>query len=129
MSLAALIAETHVEQRVLLNAAVGAGLITNDQMVAYREIDCSENLKKASTHALSTPEYMSQTGNDSAYWVAENRTAKIAARRLLLPVGYVQQVLEAVSSEEISIGKAAEMLMTDEETFLKRFGNLIPQAA
>ena len=128
-TLAKLIAEIHVEQRMLLNAAFGAGLITADQVEAYRALDCSDALRSVSEHALSTPEYLSQPGNESAKWIAENRTAKVGARRLLLPVGYVKQVLEAVTCEEISIGKAAEMLMTDEQTFLQRFGDLVPQAA
>jgi Zn-dependent peptidase ImmA (M78 family) len=127
--LAALIAGIHVEQNMLLNAAVGTGLITADQAEYYKSIDCSDALREASSHALSTPEFLSQTGNESANWVADKRWAKIGAHRLLLPVGYVDRVLEAVRNEEISIGKAAEMLMTDEETFIDRFGDLVPLAA
>jgi Zn-dependent peptidase ImmA (M78 family) len=127
--LARLIADTQVEQRMLINAAFGAGLVTGDQAEAYRKIDCVDDVRTASSHALSTPEFLSQTGSGSAKWLAENRTAKVGPRRLVLPVGYVEQVVKATASEDISIGKAAEMLMTDEHTFLKRFGDLIPQAA
>ncbi len=127
--LAFLMAEIHVEQRMLIEAACEAGLIDMEQADAYRQVDCADELKAVSTHALSTPEFISQSGCGDAKWLAENRTGKIGSRRILLPVGYVDQVLESVKSEDISIGKAAEMLMTDENTFLKRFGDLLPQAA
>ena len=38
---------------------------------------------------------------------------------------YVAKVIEAVRNDDISYGKAAEMLMIDKETFAERFGDLV----
>ena len=45
-------------------------------------------------------------------------------RKLLLPVPYVKAVLEAVKAYSISVSRAAELLMIDENTFSSRFSDV-----
>jgi hypothetical protein len=72
-------------------------------------------------HALSTAEYFQKTGLEKARPFAGKRTTTIPSRKLMLPVGYITRVLDAVSNEQISPSKAAEMLMIDEDSFRERF--------
>jgi hypothetical protein len=127
--LAQLIAETHVEQRVIINAAYGSGLIAQDLVERYSACDCSSTLRTISPHTLTTREFMQSVAAESPKWIAGNRTTSLGTRRLRLPAGYVQQVIEATNSGEISVGKAAELLMMDRYTFAERFGDSLVEPA
>jgi Zn-dependent peptidase ImmA (M78 family) len=125
-NLALLMSRTHVEQRTVLNAALEAGLINEEQCAAYKEIYIGDTLKAYSDHALTTKEFIEKIGPEAAgHWIAAKRHTTIPSRTLRLPVPYVAKVLEAVRNDDISYGKAAEMLMIDKETFFERFGVLV----
>ena len=127
--IAELMAHTHVEQATLLGAAFQGGFISASQRSRYLDLDCAEALKAISKHALSTREYLDQEegGPESRNWIAANRTTTVGQRRLLLPVGYVKQVIDTLMSGDISRGKAAEFLMIDRYTFEERFGGQIAE--
>ncbi len=127
--LAQLVAETHVEQRMLMRAAYGNGLITDDLRERYYAYDCAPVLRRISPHTLSTREYMQSLAAETPKWIARNRTTSLGTRRLRLPAGYVKQVIDATNAGEISVGKAAEMCMMDRYTFAERFGDSITQPA
>ena len=52
-SLAKLVADTHVEQRTVANAATEAGLITQESSEELKRFDISQELRELSQHALS----------------------------------------------------------------------------
>lgn len=125
--LAELVAKTHVEQGTILRAAYSAGLIPADLKERYGTYSCGPLLRKLSPHALSTREYLQSLAEEAPKWIARNRTTSLGARRLRLPAGYVNQVIEAVNAGEISVGKAAEMCMMDRYTFADRFRDAITE--
>lgn len=125
--LAQLVAETHVEQRVVVRAAYKNGLITNDLWDRYYAYDCAPILRSISSHTLTTREYMQSVAADMPKWIARNRTTSLGTRRLRLPAGYVKQIIDAANAGEISFGKAAEMCMMDRYTFSERFGDSITE--
>ena len=119
--LAMLVARSHVEQNVVLSAALAAELIEMDRYELYSGMKIGELLKGISEHALSTSDYLKQVAATSPLWVSENRTANLGLRRLRLPAGYVKRVLEARDEGLISNRKAAEMVMMDFDVFEHRF--------
>jgi Zn-dependent peptidase ImmA (M78 family) len=122
VDLARLMADTHVEKRLLLKAANEANLISGQDRERYLDTETSEALRAHTDRALSTKEFLQKMGLvDSPVWRAENRNTE-GIRRLRLPVGYVDIVLEANRSGRISESKAAEMLMLERRTYRKRFG-------
>jgi Zn-dependent peptidase ImmA (M78 family) len=120
-NLAFLVAKSHVEQGMVLRAAKRSGLIDEEQFKTYYAYDCAAYVKQFTDHALSTREYLKKMSMESPKWKAENRRASIGSRTLRLPVGYIQQVLEALKDSHISEGKAAEMLMIDKDVLRQRF--------
>ncbi len=127
--LAELVAQTHVEQRTIIHAAYGNGMISEDLRVRYSTYECSPVLRGISPHTLTAREYMKTLAADTPKWIARNRTTSLGTRRLRLPAGYVKQVIDATNSGEISVGKAAEMLMMDRYTFAERFGDSVREPA
>ena len=124
--LAQLVAAIHVEQRTILRSAQEADFITEEQSIQYLTLDCAEPLRQFSSHALSTHDYIQSLGADEEpKWLSKNRTTTRGPRPLLLPAGYVAQVIKAFTDGEISQGKAAEMLMVDEATLLDRFEEIL----
>jgi Zn-dependent peptidase ImmA (M78 family) len=123
--LAHLIAATHVEKRILLTAARAAELIDDDQFVAYASLECVEELREISEHALATHEYVQKRGILSPKWTSEHRRARIRNCSLTLPVGYVKDVLEARNAGLITTSKAAEMLLIDRYALQHRFSDLL----
>jgi len=119
--LASLVARSHVEQRVVLSAALAAELIDEEHYDTYDAMAIGDLLRKVSDRAVSTSEYLKQTAAASPLWVSQNRTANVGLRRLRLPAGYVQRVLEARNDGLISNRKAAEMMMMDFDIFDQRF--------
>jgi Zn-dependent peptidase ImmA (M78 family) len=125
--LAGLLAEVHVEQKTLLEAAYDDGLIDDELLVKYMKYTCADDLRELSPHAWTTREFLRRQASESPKWIVENRHTTAGARTLRLPVGYVQQVIDAVNAGDISIGKAAELLMMDRYTFGERFGDIIAE--
>lgn len=115
-----LVAQTHVEHRLLAKALFEANLIGEDQATALSNCNISAHLKELSTHALSTKEFLQTAGSD-AILGTKCRTTTAAPRKLLLPPRYVGAVLDALKGQVISRRKAAQMLMIDEYEFDQRF--------
>jgi Zn-dependent peptidase ImmA (M78 family) len=122
-SLARLVAETQVEQRTIVNAAVESGLVQPELAEELKRIDISKDLHEFSQHALSTEEYLEMFGADAEQWVGK-RSTTLSLRPLRLPVGYVNSVVDAYRNCQISSGKAAEYLMIDRSDFTQRFGDI-----
>jgi len=127
--IAKLIASIHVEQSTLLLAAYDGSFISKDQLQQYQACDCGGALREISYHAWTTREFLRQQPGESPKWIAQNRGTTVGMRSLRLPAGYVKQVIDTLNMGEISIGKAAELLMMDRYTFADRFGDLIEPAA
>ncbi len=123
-SLAILVAETHVEQRTIVNAAVEAGLVASEKEEELKRIDISCDLRELSPHALSTEEFLELIGAENARGWIGKRTTTLTPRSLRLPVGYVSTVVDAYRNFQISSGKAAEYLMIDDSEFTARFGDI-----
>jgi Zn-dependent peptidase ImmA (M78 family) len=127
--LARLIAETHVEQGVIISVAYANGMIGPDLAERYYGYNCSEILRAISLHTLTTREYMQSLAAENPKWIARNRTTSLGTRRLRLPAGYVKRVLDYANAGQITPGKAAEMLMMDRYTFTERFGDALAEPA
>ncbi len=119
-AMAQLIAETHAEQRMVVRAAVDAGLLDSDDAARCRRLDAAAELPQATEHALNAFEYF-QKHPEQRDWL-EKRTTTLPSLPLRLPVGYVKAVIEAVSADAISWTKGAELLMIDRHTYVQRFG-------
>jgi Zn-dependent peptidase ImmA (M78 family) len=128
--LAQLAAQIHIEPRLVLRAAYAHALITKELYDLYQSYECASLLRGVSDHALSTREYLQKLATDAPVWMAPNRTTSLGTtRRLRLPSGYVQRVIDATRGGEISEGKAAEMLMMDRYTFAEKFGAMLGEPA
>jgi Zn-dependent peptidase ImmA (M78 family) len=123
--LAQLMAYSHAEQRLILKAAYDAEFIDAEQFERYSGIDCLAELRSLTTHALNTREYLRTQALEMPKWIAENRNTELGRRSLRLPSLYVSQVLNAWADQQISEGKAAEMLMVDRDTFRVRFSSIV----
>ncbi len=124
--LATIVADVHVEARLIVRAAVEGGLIEKlkgDDLITLPIID---HLKKLSDHALSTEEYIKKVGGESSGSWTGKRYTSIFPRKLLLPVNYVKSVAEAYSERLISMGRAAYLLMISEDLVEERFGAPTP---
>jgi Zn-dependent peptidase ImmA (M78 family) len=119
--LALIVALTAVEKRMVISAAVAADFVAPDAAEQYLGMDIRDELGKIDSHALSTDEYLASIGPDKALPFTGKRTTTIPRRKLVLPVGYITRVLDAVQDERISSARAAELLMIDPDTFRQRF--------
>jgi len=119
-AIANLIADSHVEQRLLAAALLESELVNAEIAELIEGLHITDELKEISEHALSTKEYLQASGIDEA-WVTSRHTTT-APRKMLLSMRYVSDVLNALKSQYISLGKAARMLMIDEHDFRSRFG-------
>lgn len=121
--LAQIVAATHAEQNVVVDAAIEAGFIGADDAQALKRSDIAAHLRRQTAHALTTDEYLKQRGGDPAEWIGKRKTTQ-APRAVRLPVGYVNLIVEAYQSKQISPSKAAEYLMVTDREFLDRFGDI-----
>jgi Zn-dependent peptidase ImmA (M78 family)/DNA-binding transcriptional regulator YdaS (Cro superfamily) len=124
VQLATLVAELHVEAKLVLRAAVDYGFISAEQEESAGQLAIHEHLKKLSSHALSTAEYLAdleKRGESGEAWSVGKRSTTRFPRSLRLPVGYIVAVLQAFGDKLISSGRAARLLMIDEDTFAQRF--------
>jgi Zn-dependent peptidase ImmA (M78 family) len=128
-ALAKLIAESQAEQRLVLRSAINHKLITSDQYDQYSGYDCASLLKQFSSHALTTREFLATVPKEQHRWFFQDRFVKVGNRGVLLPAGYLKTVIDLLSSDRITVAKAAELTMMDRYTFQERFGQMIPEAA
>ncbi len=124
-SLAALVAFSGVEKKTVTEVLRDHDLIDEALATQYEAFDISNELRSMSDHALSTKEYVKKIGLDAARLWIDKRATTMSTTRLLLPVSYVEAVLSAVKNFLISIGRAAELLMIDEDVFYKRFPEVV----
>jgi hypothetical protein len=106
-----------------LAASVEAGFIGSSQAEELKQTDISELLRSISTHALTTDEFLERAGTDKQEWIGKRNTT-LTSRAILLPIGYINAVVEAYRNRQISPSKAAVYLMIDEKEFLERFGDI-----
>jgi hypothetical protein len=111
------------ELRTLLAASVDAGFLDPNQAEELRQTDISESLRSLSPHALTTDEFLEKAGTDKQEWIGKRNTT-LTSRAILLPIGYINAVVEAYRNRQISPSKAAVYLMIDEREFLERFGDV-----
>ena len=124
--LAALVAATHVEKSLVLKAAASAGFISQEKSEELAKLEIGSLLKEISEHALSTREFWDSLDDAKrTKLLIGNRTATKSSRPIRLPVPYVLSVVQAVRDNNISTGKAAELLMIDERELASRFGELV----
>ncbi len=121
--LAQLVASTHVELNTLLSAAIEAGFLSPDQADELKQSDISESLRDISEHALTTDEFLAKAGAEKQEWLGKRHTT-LPSREILLPIGYIDAVVEAYRNRQISPGKAATYMMIEEKEFLDRFGDI-----
>lgn len=119
--LAVMIAETHVEPRLIVKAAIEGALLEPRQKESLLLLQTADRLKGLSDHALSTAEYLAKVGEEAELWSAKRNTT-IPSRTLRLPVNYIKNVVEACEESLISVGRAAQLLMISEEQLSERFG-------
>lgn len=127
--LATLVAYSQVEQRTVVRASVDANLVPAELAEAYCRYEIHDELQALTDRALSTREFIEKAQIDrTAIIPAEDRTTTIPSRALRLPLPYVARVIELAQGQLISIGKAAQMLMVDRDTFDRRFGRFVREA-
>jgi len=126
--LARVVAKTHVELKTVVAAAVESGLVDAEDGDRLKSVDVSSYLPQLSDHALTTEQYLAKIGTEKADWIGK-RTTTIPSRPIRLPVAYVKAVEEAYRSRQISLSKAAEFLMINEDDFMVRFGRICEDAA
>ena len=126
-SLAALVAFSGVEKKTVIEVLKSSELIDAALATTYESFDISSSLRAETLHALSTREYIDKIGLASAKSWLNKRFTTTTPQRLLLPVSYVKNVLEAAMGFKISLARAAELLMIDPETFHIRFAEAISE--
>jgi len=126
--LAALVAATHVEQRLVVAAAVDAGFVEAEKADVLAKLDVGGTLKTMSEHALDTDEYLELVNAKHGDWIGK-RSTTVGPRSLRLPVGYVNSIVDAYRGRQISPGKAAEYLMIEESELFDRFGDIYEEVA
>lgn len=120
-SLADLVAFSGVEQKTIVQLLQEYELIDDSLASQYQAFEIWDLLKSITDHALSTSEYVDKIGIDATRLWSNKRFTSIGQRNLLLPISYVQAVLDAVKLFRVSISRAIELLMIDRETFDTRF--------
>lgn len=118
--LAQIVADTHVEQKLVLEVAEESGLIGAADVERAQGLNITAALKRVSPHALSTREWAKRAGELSKRLSGRRRTT-VSTKSMNLPVPYIQAVLDACDASQISDSKAAELLMIHESDFADRF--------
>lgn len=120
-NLAMLMADLHVEQKLVLRAAVEAGYLPADLEAKFCSMSVEQYLPEFTDHALSTPKYLEKIGREQASLFIGKRNTTLTPRTLRLPVWYINVVVDAFKERQISLGKAAEILLIDDLEFSERF--------
>jgi Zn-dependent peptidase ImmA (M78 family) len=118
--LANIVAESHVEIRLVIRVALEHGLLEPTQAHEALQLQILDHLKPLSSHALTTTEFLEAVGEKSAAWLSK-RSTSTSPRTIMLPVNYVTSVVEACMERVISISRAARLLMISEDLFAERF--------
>lgn len=130
VGIAILVAYSQVEQRTVIRAATEAGFIAPELTDRYMALDIHADLKRLTERALDTQEFIAARQLEEAQIIpAERRTTTVPARALRLPLPYVTAVLELAKESIISLGKAAQMLMVDQDTLRERFPSITSEVA
>ncbi len=129
--MAQLVAETQVEQRLIIRAAVGSGFISPELELVLQKFEIADRLRQISDRALTTTEFLEKyrTGDEKRKLLLGKRITTIPSLPLLLPVPYVRGVIDALKEKVISKGRAAELLMIDKYDLESRFDELVPAMA
>lgn len=128
--LAALVAGTEVEQMLVLRSAVDARLIDESAAAQYRELDIADDLKACSSHALSTREWVAQSfGLEQPPAFLTRRRIANSETSFSIPSHFVREVVDLWNTNQISTGKAAQMLMIEEGDVYSRFEELATSSA
>lgn len=118
--LAQFVADTQVEQGLVLRALGEAGLVAPGCLANLEGLNIAKRLKELTDRALSTDEFFEKYPGKQAE-ISGKRTTTLRSRKIRLPVAYVDDVWQAWNDREISDGRAAEMLMIARDEFLSRF--------
>jgi Zn-dependent peptidase ImmA (M78 family) len=125
-NMAALVAETQVEQRMVAKAAVDGGFVTPEKEGDLLSLNIGPHLRQLSDRALNTSEFLARLGaSGREKLMLGQRTTTIPSRQFRLPVPYIRGVVEALKEKRISPGKAAQLLMIDKYDLESRFGDLL----
>ncbi len=127
--LAVLVADSGVEKKTVVDVLVEQELIDNALATHYTSLEIADHLRRVSDHALNTREYIAKIGQQAASAWTGKRMTTFATHKLLLPVPYVKAVIDAVKGFAISISRAADLLMIDEETLVSRFPELAAEVS
>jgi len=127
--LAVLVAQSGVEQKTVVQVMRDQELIDEALLHNYFSYHIAQELREISDHFLSTEEYEAKIGPKAASAWKGKRLTSSTKRKLRLPVPYVKAVLEAVKAYSISVSRAAELLMIDENTFSSRFSELVAEVS
>jgi Zn-dependent peptidase ImmA (M78 family) len=122
-ALAQLVADTHVEQKLVVSAAADYGFIEAERQDDLNRLDIHAELLALSDHALSTEQFLDKNGEHASDWIGKRATT-LSAKSIRLPIGYVNAVVDAYKNRQISPAKAAEYLIIDEQEFTDRFGDI-----
>lgn len=122
-ALACLVADTHVEQKLVISAAIDYGFIEPERQDQLDDVEIHGELLKLSNHALSTEQFLEKNGESASDWIGK-RTTTLSPKAIRLPIGYVNAVVDAYRNRQISPGKAAEYLIIDEQELAERFGDI-----
>jgi Zn-dependent peptidase ImmA (M78 family) len=126
-SLAVLVAQSGVEKKTVIQVMQEHDLIDKTLAQHYLSYDIAQELREISDHALSTEEYEAKIGPKAASAWKGKRLTSSTKRKLLLPVPYVKAVLEAVKAYSVSVSRAADLLMIDENIFFSRFPDVVAE--
>jgi hypothetical protein len=121
--LASLVADTHVEQKLVVSAAIDYGFIELDRQDKLNNLEIHGELLKLSDHALSTEQFLEKSGENASGSIGK-RTTTLSPKAIRLPIGYVNAVVDAYRNRQISPAKAAEYLIIDEQELTERFGDI-----
>ena len=121
------IAQTHAEQKLVARMAREYGLVDEAEEVRLRTLDCANELKKVSFHALGLAAVPREQliHHELDDWGDRHTSFPIAGLRL--PVQLVRTTLDALARSRISPSKAAELLMVSPEELVTRFRATIPE--
>jgi Zn-dependent peptidase ImmA (M78 family) len=126
-ALAQLVADIQVEQRLVVSAAIDAGFVEVERKDQLNRLDIHAELRKLSDHALSTEEFLEKHPEHAVDWIGKRGTT-LAPKSILLPIGYVNVVVDAYRNRQISAAKGAEYLIIAEQEFIERFGDIYENA-
>ena len=128
-ALSRIIASTHAEQALVLKSALENNFIDPSEHERYKMLDGQAALPQFTTHGLSTNEYAKRAPIDEQRWLKADRYISFGKQKLLLPAGYLKQVIDALNGEKLTRAKAAELTLLDPDEFSSRFKQFITETS